>query len=333
MAVTVSYRGSLPDLARVEDFEDRILDLALELGAQARIWRSLCQDDRRRVVRGLYVDLFPGQETTSLLIAPEGWLINLGETDAAEHGQLQQPPWCAVQTQFGPVEGHVALVELLAALKHEFLPDLEIRDAAGYWESRDVAALQLTFARVQASVAGLTKGIQHPASPAEAGEPGLMAARAGRVARLVRRILARPAEHPPVHYDDDDVDFDFDNRVVGTEADWDASYKENRRKQERLHRAIEERVARGEDRDGVFEAAMRDEGLIDLPGEPSFSEALREFEESWEDEEEEEPWRASRWRRKSRRNSAACANGNGAIESRCSPSRPGQGRSTVQRVA
>ena len=44
MGVTIFYRGSLSDLSRVEDFEDRVLDLALELGGEARIWRS---DGRR----------------------------------------------------------------------------------------------------------------------------------------------------------------------------------------------------------------------------------------------------------------------------------------------
>jgi len=35
MGVTISYRGSLGDLDRVEDFEDCVLDLALDLGGQA----------------------------------------------------------------------------------------------------------------------------------------------------------------------------------------------------------------------------------------------------------------------------------------------------------
>ena len=33
-----------------------------------------------------------------------------------------------MKTQFGSVEGHVALVELLAASKREFIPDLEVSD-------------------------------------------------------------------------------------------------------------------------------------------------------------------------------------------------------------
>lgn len=57
------------------------------------------------------------RKTTSPLISPEGWLINLVEIEDAEKGRLAEPPWCFVKTQFGPVEGHVALVEMLTALQ------------------------------------------------------------------------------------------------------------------------------------------------------------------------------------------------------------------------
>ena len=40
MGVTVHYRGSLADLSRVEDFEDRVIDLALAVGGNVRLWRS-----------------------------------------------------------------------------------------------------------------------------------------------------------------------------------------------------------------------------------------------------------------------------------------------------
>jgi hypothetical protein len=137
MGVTISYRGSLADIGRVEDFEDRVLDLALEVGGHARVWRSVNDDDPRRVVRGVMLDLYPGQETTSLLISPEGWLINLFEIEDAEKGRLAEPPWCFVKTQFGPVEGHVALVEMLTALQREFFPNLEVSDEGGYWGIRE----------------------------------------------------------------------------------------------------------------------------------------------------------------------------------------------------
>lgn len=159
MGVTIAYRGSLGDLSRIEDFEDRVLDLALELGGHARIWRST-DDETRRTVRGVVVDLYPGQETTSLLISPEGWLIGVFEIEEAEKGQLAEPPWCWVKTQFGPVEGHVALVEMLAALKREFVPDLEVRDEGEYWETRDLAKLRAKIGYLQAAIEGMAEGLE-----------------------------------------------------------------------------------------------------------------------------------------------------------------------------
>ena len=100
----------IADLARVEEFEDRVVDMALEIGAAVRIWRSWPDADSTRVVRGLMLDVAPGQEATSLLIAPEGWLVPLHEIEAAENGTLAEPPYCWVKTQFGSVEGHVAVV-------------------------------------------------------------------------------------------------------------------------------------------------------------------------------------------------------------------------------
>lgn len=293
MGVTISYRGSLADIGRVEDFEDRVLDLALEVGGHAHVWRSVNDDDPRRVVRGVMLDLYPGQETTSLLISPEGWLINLFEIEDAEEGRLAEPPWCFVKTQFGPVEGHVALVELLAALQREFFPNLEVSDEGGYWETRDLAALRVKMEYIQSAIAGLADGLRRHGLSSEAAEdPEILAARITRVAQLVQRTLGRAAEHPPVHWDDDDSDQYFDNPADGTEAQWDAEFKEQRRKQERLHRRIEERRAQGDETGDALLAAMRDEGLIDLPGEPSFSEAVQEMLEAEEDEDDE-PWRES----------------------------------------
>src|SRR6266516_4238910 len=92
MGVSLAYRGRLADLTRIEDFEDRVLDFALEVGGQARIWRSHADRDPQRMVRGLILDLAPGQESTSLLFSPEGWLIGLVDIEDAELGKLTEPP-------------------------------------------------------------------------------------------------------------------------------------------------------------------------------------------------------------------------------------------------
>jgi hypothetical protein len=199
MGITIAYRGRITDLARIEDFEDRLVDCALAMGGQVRIWRTWADDNPERMVRGAILDLVPGQDSTSLLFAPEGWLINLTEIQDAEEGRLQEPPWCFVKTQFGPVEGHVALVEILAALKREFLPDLEVSDEGGYWETRDPAALVRRRSLLKQAIDGLAEGLRrHGLSREAAEDPGILLRHIARVAEQVHRTLHRPAEHPPV---------------------------------------------------------------------------------------------------------------------------------------
>ena len=131
MGVTVHFRGTLDDLDRVEDFEDRVVDLALEIGSTVRIWRSTADDDLDRVIRGVILDIAPGQETTCLLVSPEGWLLDASHIEDSERGDLQGPPGSFVKTQYGSVDGHVTLIELLAAVKQEFVSDLDVNDEGG----------------------------------------------------------------------------------------------------------------------------------------------------------------------------------------------------------
>jgi len=293
MGVAIHYRGSLGDLDRVEDFEDRALDLALELGGQARIWRSTNDDDPRRTVRGVVLNLYPGQETTSLLISPEGWLIGLCEIEAAEQGQLAGPPWCCVKTQFGPIEGHVALVEMLAALKRDFLPDLEVRDEGDYWQTRDLAGLTAIITHVQAAIEGLAEGLHRYGLSREAVEDQeILLTRIERIAQLVQRTLGRPAEHPPVSWSDEETAFGAGN--AGDESQWDASYKENRRRQEHVYRAIEEHLAQGDDVEEAFDAAMHEETALGLPDEspPEVFDDCDERDEYLE-ADDGEPWKES----------------------------------------
>ena len=133
MGITISYRGTIASLDRVEDFEDRVLDLALELDGLAHIYRTEADKHSSRMVRGIVLDLCPGQETTGLLISPEGWLVGMPDVENAEKGKLAEMPWCRVKTQFGTLDGHVALVEMFAALKSEFFPTwkLSMKAATG----------------------------------------------------------------------------------------------------------------------------------------------------------------------------------------------------------
>jgi hypothetical protein len=257
MGVTIHYRGSLADLSRVEDFEDRVIDLALAVGGNPRLWRSADESDPSRMVRGLLVDLAPGQETTSLLLSPEGWLISFLEIEDAERGALTEKPWCFVKTQFGPIEGHVALVELLAGLKKEFMPDLEVMDEGGYWDHRDVNELRQKIEFLGRAIDMLAGALENDRLSPEAREdPEIVATRIERLARKVHAALSRPAEHPPVHFPDDETGTAVD--PAENEALWDAMFADNRRKQERMQRVTEERIAGGADTGEALEAAIEE---------------------------------------------------------------------------
>src|SRR5262245_18098624 len=223
MGITIAYRGRLADLERVEDFEDRVLDFALEFGGLAQIWRSRADDEPRRMVRGILLNLAPGQEPTSLLLAPEGWLVGLTDIEDAERGRLTEPPWCFTKTQFGPLEGHVALVEMFQALQREFLPDLEVTDEGGYWETRDLAELARRHGQVQGAIEDVAEGLRRHGLSSEAAEdPNILAQRIERIAAQVHRVLERPAEHPPVTFPDED---DGAPDPEATEARWDEIYQ------------------------------------------------------------------------------------------------------------
>ena len=257
MGVTIHYRGSLADLSRVEDFEDRVIDLALAVGGNPRLWRSANERDPSRMVRGLIIDLAPGQETTSLLISPEGWLIGLMEIGDAERGALTEKPWCWVKTQFGPIEGHVALVELLAGLKAEFMPDLEVMDESGYWEHRDPKILRQKIEFIGRAIDMLAGELERDRlSPEAAEDPEILATRIERLAQKVHATLTRPAEHPPIHFPEEETGVPVD--PAENEVRWDALFAENRRKQERMERVMEEQTLRGEETRDALEAAIRE---------------------------------------------------------------------------
>ena len=229
------------------------------------------------MVRGVILSIAPGQESTSLLISPEGWLIGLVDIQNAEDGRLEEPPWCFVKTQFGPVEGHVLLVEILAALKREFFSELDVSDDGSYWETRDFAELVRRRALTEAAIGGLAEGLRrHGLSREAAEDPSILLRHIERVAEQVHRILSRPAEHPPLVHDEDDR---FGGRAdpEATEKLWDELTKQNRRQQERLQRAIEERRRRGLEEETAFrDAAGRGTDLPD--GEPD------RFDEPWHDD-------------------------------------------------
>jgi hypothetical protein len=175
------------------------------------------------------------------LISPEGWLIGLIEIEDAELGRLSEPPWCFVKTQFGPLEGHVALIEIFAALKREFIPDLEVSDEGGYWETRDLARLSKNFTTLQKAIDGMAEGLRaHGLSREAAEDPEILIHRIARIAEKVRQSLGKPVERAPLAMPDEEDEFGDNADPHETEAAWDEMYKHSRRTQKRFQRYLQE---------------------------------------------------------------------------------------------
>ena len=93
----------MDDVGDVEEMEDRVLDRVLDLvfalGGRATIWRSYADHDPSRVVRGLMIEMAPGQDTFSLLVSPEGHLTPVFQIEEAEEGAFAEPPHLFVKSK------------------------------------------------------------------------------------------------------------------------------------------------------------------------------------------------------------------------------------------
>ncbi|MCO8123546.1 hypothetical protein NHH03_17505 [Stieleria sp. TO1_6] len=101
MGVTIHYRGTLDDIRRTREMEDQVMDLVFALGGKATVWRSFADHDPSRVVRGLMIDLSPGQDTLSLLVSPQGHLTPLFQIEKVEQSAFTEPPYCFVRFDIG----------------------------------------------------------------------------------------------------------------------------------------------------------------------------------------------------------------------------------------
>jgi hypothetical protein len=117
------------------------------------------------------------------------------------------------------------------------------------------------------------------------------------VAQTVQNALKRPSEHPLVHWDDDDAALGGVGPISPEEeARWDASFKENRRRQERVGRAIENHLADGKSAEDAFDASMHEETALGLPFDESDEIESDEDDEDWRDslpeqgEHDDEDW-------------------------------------------
>lgn len=276
MGITIHFRGTIDDLNQVEEFEDRVLDLVFSLGGKATVWRSWDDSDRTRVMRGLMIEMAPGQETLSLLISPEGYLTPLFQIEEAEQAPFDEPPYCFCKTQFGSVQGHVAIVHLLDAMRQNFFNNLEVVDEGEFHETRDANVLADKMKLLGNAIGSLAEGLrEHGLSDEAAEDPNIIAARIERIATLVYQTMSEDSgvKHSPESLRDEAtevVDTAWNEPSLGDEvAIFDRMRRHNNMRNERMARRIEESTAAGMSAAEAIELAMREQGLTPPNSHPA----------------------------------------------------------------
>lgn len=292
MGVTIHYRGTIDDVTKIESMEDRLLDLVFALGGRATIWRSYADHDPTRIVRGLMVEMEPGQDTFSLLISPEGHLTPLHQIEEAENDPFEEPPYCFVKTQFGRPLGHVAIVHVLDALKHKYFSNLSVMDEGDFYETRDFNELCKKMNFLGQAIKSLAEGLRnHGLSHEAAEDPDILTFRIARIAALVHQKIIAESERAD--------ETDSTNLEPGNDEWHEPSLEEEveafdrlRRKSdlrnERMMRCIDEAIAAGLSTEEAFELAMEEKGLS----------PPRDDQREWSDSDEssldrssmDEPW-------------------------------------------
>ncbi|QDV85027.1 hypothetical protein [Planctomycetes bacterium TBK1r] len=258
MGITIQYRGTLDRLEDVEELEDRVTDIAFSLGGHATIWRSFSEHDRSRLVRGLIVEMAPGQDTLSLLISPEGHFIPLHQISAAEKGPLPEPPDCFVKTQFGGVEGHVAVAHLLGAIKARYCSRLNIEDESGFYDHRNADELAGKMRSSGQAIGMLADQLRPSGLSKEAAEdPNIVASRVQRIATLVHQKMVGGLKPDPPTEVPEWMEQSLEDEV----DEMDRLRRKNDLRSERMARWIEEAMASGMSDADAFDLAMQKEGL------------------------------------------------------------------------
>lgn len=157
MGITISFRGSIRNLAEIDQFQHELVAICEVMNWQY----CLVDEDQQQPfsaelihselgarieghipLRGIIIHIDPQNEPLQLLFTPEGKLSDFMLEILKHDGTLElNVDWVSVKTQFGAVSSHVAIVKLLRYLQQTYLPDLEVRDEGEYWESGDIEKL------------------------------------------------------------------------------------------------------------------------------------------------------------------------------------------------
>jgi hypothetical protein len=158
MGITIYARGKIDRLEDIPRLIDEVKGIAEESG-----WEYAIIDDdfdvqpnavfaRRDLdepatiegslgLKGIIVSIDPKAEPLAILFDRSGVLTDMMQQVFRIHNNVRDEHFIACKTQFGSIESHINIIELLDVLKKRYITDLVINDEGAYWESRDYKLL------------------------------------------------------------------------------------------------------------------------------------------------------------------------------------------------
>lgn len=158
MGVTIHYRGTIDEPARIRDLQRELADIAKSIGWEHSLldedWTVppdavLVHEQGAAKITGHLglkgISLLPGGggETLSFFVDATGRLRSImGMIQQCEGRGTTDPDWVSMKTQFLTPDIHVWIVGLLKYLQKRYFSNLEVDDEGGFWETGDRTALE-----------------------------------------------------------------------------------------------------------------------------------------------------------------------------------------------
>ncbi len=92
-------------------------------------------------LKGIVLSIGTGVEPLAVLFDQSGVLTDILSQISWLHGDRRQERLSACKTQFGSINAHVHIIDLMAILKEKYLPDLSVEDEGCYWTTRNLELL------------------------------------------------------------------------------------------------------------------------------------------------------------------------------------------------
>ena len=176
MGVTIHYRGTIDEPARIRDLQRELADIAKSIGWEHSLldddWTvppdaTLVHEQGSAKIKGHLglkgISLLPGGggEALSFFVDAAGRLRSIMDMILQCEGRTTPDnAWVSMKTQFLTPDIHIWIVGLLKYLQKRYFSDLQVDDEGGFWETGDRAALEAKMRLLNGKMDELATGLK-----------------------------------------------------------------------------------------------------------------------------------------------------------------------------